>query len=245
MPDLEPIWRGTRDATEQMGSPKLVHTGNGWTATRIYEGDFQKLIASAPAIGAKLPDLGNMEVESVEFVPVGGGAGLMTVKLAINCPSLQGQPDDFPVYEIDWMEVQRDITLHQRYQKGGDEELSDDEFACLRKARQGDEASIQKIQNNDFGDASLTALWSKILAGEEDYVEYFPVVTETVTTRVRPDEAAQMCGVVDTPPGGAGAPANYKWLRTAYNVTQQGLKWTRKRQWTGCWWIDPDLYEHA
>lgn len=243
MATLDPIWRGTRDASERMGSPVLRHTGNGWTATRIYDGDFQKLIASSPAIGAHMSDLGNMEVEEVEITPMGGGAGTMTVKLVLNTQALTQQPEDFPIYEIDWIEVQRDITLHQRYQAGGDDELSDEEFICLKKARQGDAAARQKITSNYYQDDSLTAIWHKICAGEESYAEYFPVVNETVITRLRPTENAEICGVIDTPPGASGAPQGYQWLRTGYPVTQQGLKWTRKRQWTGAWWIDPDLYD--
>jgi hypothetical protein len=165
---------------------------------------------------------------------------MMTVILASD--SIGGLSDPaLPVYEIEWIEVQKDITRHPRYQAGGDDELNDDELVCLRKARAGDTDAIAQITSNAFADDSLTKIWKKILAGNDDFVEYIPVITETITQRTPPQDTNAGAGFIDMPPT-ALRPAGWVWLRTSAPTTREGTKWTVRRQWTGARAIDTDIY---
>ena len=239
--DFDPIWRGSKEIEECLGSPKIKRTARGWTAVRTYDGVFTELQAKAPDIGSKMADMGELMVDEVNIEPTGGGAGLMTVTMLLDSQAGIGAPAD-PVFEIEWIEVQKDITRHWRYNVGGPDELDQDEFACLKKARNGDVNAINQIINNFFEDVSLQKIWAKILAGQEDYVEYIPVITETVTLMQPPQDQNVGAGFIDAPPGGAMAPAGWQWLRTAAPTTRQGNRWSVRRQWTGARFIDSEIY---
>jgi len=237
--NFDPIWRGTKEVLERPDSPKMKASTQGWSATRVFDGPYEALLKQAPSIGSNMQGFGAMEVSEVEIVPAGGGMAVMTISLAVDSPQYDKAAD--PVYEVEWVEVQKDIARHPRYQSGGDDELSEEEFACLKKARANDQDSIEKIRDAQQ-DPSLQKIWAKIVSGQDDYVEFIPVVTETITYRQKPADADQGAGFIDVPPGAAGPPPNYQWLLTGAPLIRTGNKWQRKRQWTGAWWIDEELY---
>ena len=123
--DFDPIWRGSKEIEECLGSPKIKRTARGWTAVRTYDGVFTELQAKAPDIGSKMADMGELMVDEVNIEPTGGGAGLMTVTMLLDSQAGIGAPAD-PVFEIEWIEVQKDITRHWRYNVGGPDELDQD-----------------------------------------------------------------------------------------------------------------------
>ena len=141
--------------------------------------------------------------------------------------------------------MQKDILRHPRYQPGGVDALTVAQQTTLKKARLGDEASISSLNAlaaSNPADHSYK-VWSKILLGEEDYVDYIPLVTQTTTYRYVPDNINSGAGfMVGSPPSDANPPDGYQWLQTADTVTRNGYKWTVKLQWTGAIHIDSDLY---
>ena len=113
-----PVWRGTTGVTERLGSPVVEFSDLGVKATRVYDGVFTYLLANTPSVGSVMPDMGNLQVERVRVTPTGGGAGTMTVLMKMEgIPALTAT--QVPVYETEWVEVQKDILRHPRYQPGG------------------------------------------------------------------------------------------------------------------------------
>ena len=91
-----------------------------------------------------------------------------------------------------------------------------------------------------LGQPSLTELWDKIKEGEDSYMIGIPVVTEEKRLKDRP--TADPIYVQEAPPVDSKYPSGYCWMRTKFDVEEDGVLFIQRKCWIGFDLIDTDIY---
>lgn len=239
---------------EQPGSPKYRFAGNRAECLRTYKGRFLDLLARRPAAGTKMPDTGNLTVESVEIEPIAGDGvnrvGLMTVTLSDE-DQAEGDNPEKPIYEVDWLEVERDIKTHPRYRTGAASALTNtDRAAILMWETEPDYVKRAGYQFlNPVTNATVTLstnaqhLALRLLRGQTSYTTHVPVTRKVSYPLSIPQ--TNPCDKIQADKPFAAAPDDYEWISSADRATRTGKrgKWQRQQECIGADEIDADIYE--
>lgn len=246
--------QGRVSIEEQPGSPRWRFIGERVEVTRTYKGRYLDLLAKRPAIGAPMPDTGNLTIETVEVIP-GNGTGVyrlgdMTVVLS-NEDEASGTEPAKPVYEVDWMEVERDLKTHPRYRTGALSALTNlDRAAILLWESEPDYTKKAEFEfTNPVTNATVTLstnaqhLALRLLRGQTTYTTHVPVTRQVSYPRSIPQ--ANPCDKRKSAKPFEAAPDGYEWLTSADRATRTGRrgKWHRQQECVGADLIDPDIYE--
>ena len=235
-----PRWKGSKGTKEDPSSPKLSNTKDGWKQTRIFNGMYETMEKALPDRLSNLagsPD--TLFVDTVLLEKLPAGRGKLTIEL-VSSPI--GDPNT-STPELEWMEIQRPLLQHPRYQSGGAMALNDDDLDIIEEWKNAATAAERKtIYAKIVGlqmDGALDFV-DKLKHGQESYTVHAPVVR--LTTKSAAEPACGGCDVITMPPGEAHPPAGYAWLKSAdRKVRQEGL-WCRVQEWMGADDIDGDLY---
>jgi hypothetical protein len=155
-----PVWVGSQAITETPTSPRIEADATRFSVTRIYEGPYETLGSNQPYQGQAFSDLPPAAlVVSVLLEKMPGGKGRLTVKAETSGPS-ETQPYA-PLFEVEWVEVDRRIEQHPIYADGTDPLVfggSVGQYAL----NIGDRTALQKWEGED--DFTLKAAYQfKIL----------------------------------------------------------------------------------
>lgn len=239
---------------EQPGSPRFRFAGGRGECVRVYKGRFLDLMARRPAEGSAMPDTGNLTVAEVVIEPIAGHGvtrlGLMTVTLADE-DQAEGEEPAKPIYEVDWLEVERDIKTHARYRTGGGSALTNlDRAAILLWETEPDyvkRAAYQFTNPVTNGTVTLSTnaqhLALRLLRGQTTYTTHAPVTRRVTYPLAIPN--TNTCDKIQSAKAFAAAPDGYTWLSSADRATRTGKrgKWQRQTECIGADYIDPDIYE--
>lgn len=228
---------GDLSIKEQPGSPEIRMTREGRIVTRVFQGTTADLAAFAPDYGA---DMDGYKVREWTLkTNVNGGLSTLTIHL-------DNLSTSDPEYEVEWVEVQKDLLTHPRYNSGGTKPLSDDDRTALEIWRNEPRWSLKKaFQYDDNGtirtlSSNAQDFAKKILAGTDSYVVYAPVVRKKSYSITRPPTG--QCGTRQTPPALSGYPPGYQWIKTGDRRLYTGGRWERYEEWTGVDRVDNDIY---
>ena len=254
-PDLptSPVWHGSEGLTEQPYSPLIELSRDGLVYTRKFSAPWSVVMANipvrfAPGDGTVVPTY--LLIDTVRAQPGPGGTGTLTITY---CQIPTQGVGDTPTAEeeTDWVEVQRPLKSHKMFQSGGDSELELTDLAAIQIwQNQNDPVLMGAFQYQSASGAILTLTENAItyatkwLRGQEFYSEYAPVIKSTLTLASLPESGG--CGLIGTPGvTRITPPTGYTFLKTADRCLKEPHAAKRIQEWTGAWWIDPDIYGTA
>lgn len=243
------VWRGSKKLEPQPDSPKFRQDKGGPVWTYAFAGPYAVVLAAKPQRLATFRGLPlNFFIDTVALDKAPGGRGILTLT-ATPSPAegidSAGLTTSSPVVEVEWVEIQKKLETHPRYNDGGAKALTDQDRNDIEMWRDGRDAVLRTAFKYKAEDESTKTLSdnaqdfaAKILRGTDSYVIYVPLVRVTTKSRGRPPTAK--CGIRSRP--SEGAVNGYLYLRTADRRTRQEGSWTRVQEWTGADLIDADLY---
>jgi hypothetical protein len=232
-------WKGTKDIKEAPDSPVYDLGKDGAKWTRTFNGPFTALIAACPKRLQSMSGFPGFLVDDIRIAKAKGTTGTMTVTLCTTpLPDPDSNAQDLPVDEIEWVEVNKKLETHKRYQPGGDAALTDPD---LDKIEEWKNATLARDRSTKFAALTTNAadFAAKVKRGQDSFNIYAPVVRVTTTLKVKPNTGK--CGFRDTPPRNL-AIAGYVFLKTADRATRQNRTWQRVEEWTGATVWDTDIY---
>jgi hypothetical protein len=254
-----PLWKGFKDLAERPESPDWDFSGSKKTCTRTFEGPYDKCLDKRPKLGQNMADIPlDYFVSNTKVKRIAGAKGALTITMESYVPethSIEQSEPYQPQYEIEWVEIERKLEQHPRYQTGGAKAFTDEDFASLPKWEDEADPALKKIfkftivnadNKKETKELSENAkdLATKKLRGQESYIIYSPVARRTSQSRDVP--VTSPCGKRQTP-AVPSVPSGYVWLKTADRATRTGRygKWERIEEWTGADFWDEDIYPTA
>jgi hypothetical protein len=237
-------WRGTRDIKESPDSPLFEDTASGGKWTRTFNGTFSALMAARPKRLQVLPGYNGFYVDDVRVQKDKGTTGRMTIVLT-NAP-IQSPDQTEAVLEIEWVEVNKKLETHPRYQTDGEKPLDDNDLDIIEEWKNASTAqersAVYARIAAEGGYPEAKDFVDKLKRGEDSYNIGAPVVRLTTNHFTKPKTSK--CYFREQPPGDAAVPG-YKYLKTADRVFRHDRAWQRVQEWTGAESIDEDLYPAA
>lgn len=247
------VWIGARKLTPVPGGVE-VDTTDTTTAVLQFHGPYELCVAQKPNRGSLVAGYSGMRVDrSVVRKAKAPGFGEITVYLS-KADEADGEGAE-PLQEVYWLQVERDLIQHPRYQSGGAKALStanqqqialwmEQTNPTKKQSFIWEEKNAQGAVVN-YGTLSAAAqdFAGKILKGIDSYLEFTPVATSITFSRTKPS-TTRTCGKRVSKPFSA-CPDGYVWLRTEdrHGRTGRHGKWQRTQSWTGALAWDTDLYE--
>jgi hypothetical protein len=226
-------WRGSTVIQEDPNSPELQNTQNGVNVVRTYNGQYSLLAAATPSRGALTVD-GMVDEVNLKRAP--GGRGILVVKYGPF--SFAGLDAPFGLLEVEWLEVQKKLEQHPRYQSGGASALSNADLDAIEEWRSTTSA-VERTAKFDALSTNAQDFAAKVTRGQDSWVIYAPVARQTL--RFSSEPFASRCGVIQSPPPGI-AIFGYQYLKTADRISGQGTHWEQTREWTGADFWDSEIY---
>ena len=253
--------RGNTSIRERPDSPEWDYNTQKITCTRIFEGMYADLLASAPSTGSTMTGYSPaLLVENVKIKKMVSGKATMTVILETLVNSYTNPPPPVqPVYEIEWTQIERPIEQHPYFKSlfpdpAGQTTFTADQITALAAFRAWENATDAATQQTAYaaltstGTPNFQQLAQKKMRGTATYLLFAPVAR--ITTVARNVTQANTCGLIFTEIAGFtqlpttvnGQP--YLWLSTADRSTRTGTfgKWQRVQEWTGADSWDATLY---
>ncbi len=242
-----PIWKGTREIKESPDSPEWERTSAGRKCTCTFYGPYETILASQPADGQAISGYPtDLKVDRVIVHKRRGGKGEMVIYLsALESGGGGGSPStEQPVYEVEWVMIEKSLFYHPRYTFGGAKKLDEEDRRLLSEwiASRGTKEALDLTHFNGAPNEShcvdFATKWSR---GVESYWHYAPIGRRTSVSRAKPQLGS--CGHKENPPGDV-AIDGYEYVKTADRALKSGRfgRWERIEEWTGEVDIDEDLY---
>lgn len=247
-------WIGAKKLTLKPGGVTVDYTDR-MVATLEYQGPHELCVAQRPARGSLVSGFAGMRVDRATVRKAQApGFGELTVYLS-KADEADGDGAE-PLREVFWLEVERDLIQHPRYQAGGAKALSKanqqqialwmeqsnptkkDSFIWEEKNAAGSVVSSGTLS------AAAQDFAGKIAKGIDSYLEYTPIAVEITYSRTKPS-STRTCGKRLAAKPFDACPNGYVWLRTEDRHTRSGRhgKWQRTQRYTGALTWDTDLYE--
>jgi len=229
------VWRGATGMKEDPSSPVVGSNKDGVTLTRIWNGPYATVKASVPARLSIVAGSPGVFVDTTRLEKLTGDRGRLTVELSSN-----PFPDpDSDVLELEWVEIQKPLLQHKRYQPGGVKALSDSDLDAIEEWKNAATAAARGVAYGKLT-ANAKDFADKFKRGTESFVIYAPVARVTTRSVARP--ACGRCGMISDPPSDAKPAGSYVYLKTADRRTRQDRMWARAQEWTGGDAVDADIY---
>ena len=237
MPDTSTliVWKGSSALQLSPDSPEIKVTKDGTETTLIYTGPTAAVIAAIPPRLASIGTyLGFVDTVTTKQLP--GGRSSMTVVLT---PSPWTLSNDTPTIEIEWVEIQKKLETHPRYQTGGESELDNADLDQLDRWRNASSSTQRAAEYATIAASypELKNLVDKLRRGQDSYMVYAPVVRKITSNTSEP--TTNQCGLRTTP---AATITGYEFLQTADRATRKNGRWERTEEWTGAEVWDSDIY---
>jgi hypothetical protein len=250
-------WRGTRETTEQPESPEWDWSNDEDTCQKVFEGPYDKLLASPPTHGQVLAGMPEgYYVDRVKLKRHKSGKGTLTVSLSRKKSGFAAAGPELPQFEVDWTQVQRAIEEHPMWLPPNDTALTDGDRVDLKEWDDEKNPVLKKAWKYLGADnaehelsANAQVLAGKKLKGTTSYTIWIPVLKKTTPRRTK--KASAGAGFIDTPSAEefGALPTQkdgtaYKWFKTADRCVKSGRhgKWNEVEEWTGFNHVDLDLY---
>lgn len=247
------------------GYPKYSNDGKSFRTILEYIGPYATLAAVTNKPGSIWGDYpGTMASYNFEGVENGSSDASPTHGiLSITCEYLIGQADYeggddegeliADAVEIDWVNVQRPIQLHPKFDKGGEFELTDQDKLNIELWKQMPDPSYKKeyqfVLDGNYsswlqagggsdGTGTLSDNAKKcaegILLGVEYYDQPAPVARRTETYVNGPGPRPEV-GKKERPILIPNLPEGYEWMRNTDRSVRRGdnNKWDRDIEWIG------------
>lgn len=200
-------------------------------------------------------DATNLFIEDMQMDGMPGAMGRLVVRLStleggssgsITAP--EEPADTAPVFEREWVLLEKDIRVHPRFLTGGTYALTPTDRAQLGVWESEPDAVLKAAYKYSAGgthtlSANAQILASKLLNGETHYLIFTPVARRTtfgyafipVSTNV---------GLIESPPANCGAPTDvWQYMKTADRAIRKwGQYGERVEEWTGANLWDTVLY---
>jgi hypothetical protein len=244
------IWRGSK-LLRELPALNLEETLETTVRDQEYEGPYEICLSQRPQPGQREAVTG-LTITSVKVTRKAGGLGRLTLrfewKLDTGTPPPAGQTQ-----EVDWIETDRDLLQHPRYQTGGAKPLTNDDVVQLKMWEDEPNWSIRKQfkyreDTSKKNDPQLTLSANaqdyakKKLRGQDTYHVFSPVVKRTTKVST-PFQGTELGKKLSSLPSGLVCPAGWVWMKMADRSIRSGAgKWERSEEWSGYTYIDPDLY---
>lgn len=240
-----PAYLGNVSAKEQPGSPEIVYRAGQDSMIRTYRGLYLDLYNNKPDEGTTMPDLDpQWVVDEVRIRADRGirGQGSLVITLT-NWATMD------PLYELEWVELERALQLHPRYAvgAGGTKELSLDDLAEIEywKTQESWERKQQFLildinENEESLGPNALDFAGKFLAGEEAYRVAYPIVRAVTYHRTLPNIDEPYTS--QDPPSAANPPDDYEWLYGPPRRINRRWYWELQEHWIGAKIWDADIY---
>lgn len=257
---------------------RITESADSTTTTFSYSGPYELCVSSKPNRGQSVAGFPGV-VASTELLRKPGGVGLLTITVvAQNADSDLASAILETKWQLRWMEARKPLASHPRYtalNKGygsaafGTAKSSDlwidagNVSACREitvayimeecaKATM-DEANAIIAKGTDINQVALVRDYlGKLARSTEGYKLFYPVLTKTTTSSIRPAGTGAGFILASAPSspllGSVPNHADYKWFKDADDVTSTGRSgsYERSEVWIGADDIDSDLYRtHA
>jgi hypothetical protein len=252
-------WVGSREIREVPDSPDWDFSNTDDSCTRVFEGPYDKILASPPTTGQVMAGVpAGFYVDRVKVKRHKSGKGTMTVMLSRKKSGTAAAGPEQPQYEVEWSKVDRPLETHPRYGAGGAKELAEEDLVDIEKWKDEKNESLRKdfkytpydgsTSTVELG-ASAKDLARKLLKGTTSYQVYVPVLRKTTPRRTK--KAAAGAGFRDTPSAAEfgtlpvqKSGAAYVWMKTADRSVKSGRNgtWNGVEEWMGFDAVDTDLY---
>ncbi len=235
-----PVWRGSASLVEASDSPEFENTQDGPRYTRHFSGPYASVMSSLPDRRAAMSGTpSGFLVDTVKVDKAPGRRGTMTVTLTPN-PIEDAFQSGEPVglLEIEWIEIQKRLELHPRYQTGGDSELSSSDLDAIEEWKNQNTASDRAVKYAKLTDNAQEFV-DKLQRGQDSFIVYAPVARQTTRTKDQPDSTN--CGFISAPPDPI-AIDGYTYLKTADRINRRGDFFEHILEWTGGTDVDTDIY---
>ena len=218
-----------------------------------FEGPHADLEAQRPANGSLHSETGLL-VERTSLRRTNGGDGILTLFLSNQFGGSDGGGTTAadPVWEQDWVVIQKPLLEHPRYQAGGAKALDATDLnaiAAWNVAPHGLKKDYKFQWVDATGEVTEETLGAnaqdyagKILRGTTHYRLYLPVLRKTTYSRAKPTGAA--AGTLPGSKPDTMAPDGYTWIKSAYKIRRKGARGVYQvyEEWSGLDKIDTDLY---
>ena len=229
------IWKGSSSIQLSPESPELINSKDGLSTVLVYHGTYAALEADQPARLSGVSGYSGY-VDVVNLKRAAGGRGVMTVTLV---PSAWSLTDGTPTIEVEWVEIQKKLETHPRYQPGGESALDDADLDQLDKWRNAPSSTARASEYATIAASfpELKNLVDKLRRGQDSYMVFAPVIRRITGNAEAP--TTNRCGVITTPPIEI---TGYSFLQTADRSARKNGRWDRNEEWTGAEVWDTDIY---
>ena len=236
---------------KRSGFPKEFIGSDGKRTVIEYVGPESDLRSAGVITGQTWGDYDGV-VEDADLDPIEGTTpthAILTVRMIFKWGEAQygseNGDEQQTIHEIDWVDVQRSIYEHPKF-NGGTYNLSDEDLVQLRawedmlnptlkaqwKFYSGDPAQGDTTTGTLSTNAQKAA--KGVLLGIEYYVQKAPVLRKSTYYKngLPPNNGG---GDKEDPGAFPGKPSGYEWIRTADRSMQVGSEkeWRRDQEWTG------------
>jgi|GEM_PF-3797963 len=249
---MDAIARGNTDYREISGSPEIHVTASKVTITRHYEGLWSFIQSTGlvlpSIIGVPMVDLDSLFfISDVKCKKKEGDWGEVTIEV-----ENQNNPGwTTPIYDCEWVALEKDLILNPRYAAGGDMELTLEDSIAIGRWRNNPSPDTGEFDYYYY--SALPDEWmvdtltvaaadcaGKIAAGTSAYKIWYPVISAESYSLTLP--TPWKGGVPENPPDAAHAPAGYQYQRSGCRRRYERHRYSLRKEWIGAEAIDTDLY---
>jgi len=228
-----PTWRGSVNLHEAPDSPRFEDSDTGARYVRVFHGPYGTCLSQKPTRGSAVAGHPGFKVDSISVEKGPGGKGILTFAMVINPIT-----EDLPVYEIEWVESQKDLLTHPIYRQGGTRLLNDTDLDQIEDWKSRSSASERTAKFDGLSNNAKHAA-TKLRRGTDSWVAYSPVARVTTIHPSKPNTGG--CGTRNAPPAECSV-GGYTYVKTADRLARRTRQWERVQEWTGAEYVDPDLY---
>lgn len=235
-------------AYRRKGFPKRVDSDNSFRTDIEYIGPYSTLESAAPALRTAWGDYDGT-VSSKALDPIEGtnpALGIMSISMEYKSDGSSEGTKAETSYEIEWADSSEPLYKHPVFAKGGANELSGFDIACIERWKVEEKVEKKKAYKfkpegteggadyyQDLSDnAKLCAVG--MLLGLDPYIRKYPIARrqETYENGPPPESSA---GQKQAPESFPNLPSGYEWRRSADRGLRAGgqTKWDRSTEWIG------------
>ena len=255
-------WRGT--TTLERGKVHRQTVASKITWTTDFQGPYEQCLASEPELGARITGFpAGAKVTSTNITQLDGDAGRIdvTLEMATSSEGFSTDPIGEPLYEIDWLELQKPLESHARcgilnpdrafYQDGqkvppvtpgpgvvqGGKQRTWDDWPQLTQGDVGDDGDYLSLNDRIDDEAvwDVETYKAQRESGQDSYITFEPVIKRTTIHLAKPLDTGAYSAKRQNPPSEANFTrvSGFEWLAGPDCCTKSGRTFTRRSEWRG------------
>lgn len=237
MPAPTRTYYGTESLELQPGSP-VISWGEKVTHVLVYRGQWAAV--QAGLVPKYTLGTGDQEDLWVVGCRATRGAGFSSLEISYETvPGADNPSGGTPPesqYAVEFDETKRKLEYHPAY-----DELTKEQKTAVRELLDATEPTARDRAKAVVNASALTtALYEKLLRGQDTYVLGLPTITVTAAYAGIPSLSGG--GYIDTPPGTIEFTGSWVWLRMPDQMQWDGSFWQVTSRWRGALDWDTDIY---